>query len=175
MHRLIQLIISLVLMFPVAVLCQEEKSISNDQLEPMAYLVGGLWRAEGEIPGFGEFTTERSYEWALAGQFIEQRHVMKLPDAKMEALGIIGWHPDKKAISAWGFGSDGGIAVTDVSAATNDQIRMEGARVGDFNAGPIRSTFRKINNNEFLEIAEVEKDGEWVEMFTFRFRRTAEQ
>ncbi len=163
-------------LLPSVLAGQEKDTGSNDgNLTPIAYLVGDTWTAAGEISGFGKYSAERSYHWVLGRKFIEQRHVMTFPDAEMETKGIIGWNPEKKAIAAWGFGSDGGIAASHVTAATQTEIQMEGTRVGPFNAGPIRSTFRKVNDDEFLEIAEIKKGDDWVAMFTFRFRRTKSQ
>jgi hypothetical protein len=151
---------------------QAEKPISNhDQLELIEYLVGGTWKTQGEIPGVGKFTAERTYRWVLAGSFIEQRHVMKFSSGEMETLGMIGWDPEKKAIVAWGFGSDGGVATSRAIAATATEIRFEGVRVGDFNAVPIRAIQRKESDDEFVENAESKQGDAWVPMFTFRITR----
>ena len=163
----------LMMFLPSVLAGQEKQSGSNDdRLTPITYLVGGTWTAKGEIPGFGKYSAERSYRWVLGRKFVEQRHVMRFSETEMATKGIIGWNPEKKAIAAWGFGSDGGFATSHVTAATQNEIQMEGTRVGAYNAGPIRSTLRKVNDDEFLEIAEIRKGDDWVAMFTFRFKRT---
>ena len=149
-----------------------QQEAPKTQLDRLAYLVGGRWTAEGEIPGFGNYTAERTYEWMLDGKFIEQRHVMTLPNAEIETKGVIGWNPEQQAIVAWGFGSDGGIATTVGAVIGPDELAFEGKRVGAFNAGDVRATFHKIHDDEFTEKAEIKRDGQWQEMFTFRFRRT---
>jgi hypothetical protein len=143
----------------------------KDQLKSIEYLVGVTWTTQGELPGVGKFTAERTYRWALGGNFIEQRHVMRFSTGEMETKGMIGWDPEKKAIVAWGFGSDGGIATSRADPPTPTEIRFEGVRVGDFNAGPIRATNKKESDDEFVEIAESKKSDVWVPMFTFRFTR----
>lgn len=143
----------------------------EDPLAPLAYMVGGTWTAEGELPGFGEYTAERSYRRILDGRFIEQRHVLRIQGNEIETLGILGWDPDQATIVAWGFGNDGGIATTRADLVTADEIRLDGVRIGEFNPGPIRATFRRVSAEEFVEIAEMKRGDEWVPMFTFRFRR----
>jgi len=140
-------------------------------LAPFAYLVDGTWTAQGEIPGVGSYSAERTYQWVLGGKFIEQRHVMKFQNGEIETKGIIGWDSEKKTIMAWGFGSDGGIATSSVEHATTSEIRMQGVRVGGFNAGPIRASYQKVSENEFLETAEAKKGGDWTPVFRFRFTR----
>lgn len=155
-------------------MAQDERAAANENpLQPLEYLVGGIWKAEGEITGFGKYSASRSYRWALGGKFIEQQHVMRVKETQFETKGIIGWNPDTKAIVAWGFGSDGGITTTSANTATaGAELRLEGNRVGPFHAGPIRATFRKVNENEFVELAEIKKGDQWEQMFSFRFKRT---
>ncbi len=144
---------------------------SQDQLKPLEYLVGGTWTAEGDLPGAGHYTAERTYRWTLDGNFIEQHHVMRFSGGQIETKGIIGWDPEKKAIVAWGFGSDGGVATSRADDATAVEVRFEGQRVGGFNAGPVRATNKKVGDGEFLEVAEAKKGETWTPMFTFRFTR----
>jgi hypothetical protein len=166
------------LLMPILLCCcvtafsQGPGSGSGSQpLVPLAYLVGGTWSAEGELPGLGEYAVERSYRWILKGRFIEQRNVMTLPDQEFETLGIIGWDPARESIATWGFGDDGGIAVTQARSVSPDEFELQGERKAMHNAGPVRASFRKVGENEFLEIAQTRKKGEWVPMFTFRFTR----
>ncbi len=130
MQKLILVTHPLVLLLPSVLVGQERESRSNDDpLPPIAYVVGGTWAADGEISGIGKYSAERSYHWVLGRKFVEQRHVMKFSETEMETMGIIGWNPEKKAIAAWGFGSDGGLATSHVTAANHKEIQMEGTRV----------------------------------------------
>ncbi len=140
-------------------------------LEPFAYLVGGAWTAQGEHPGIGPYTADRTYRWIVGGKFIEQHHAMRFAKGDAETRGVIGWDAEKKVVVAWGFGSDGGIAVVRAVPVTPTEIRFEGERTGGLDAGPIRATFRKISDREFEEIAEVRKGDAWEPMVTFRFVR----
>lgn len=163
---------ALLLLIVSAAAPQQERPMStHGQLESIEYLVGGTWTTQGDLPGVGKFSAERTYHWMLGKNFIEQHHVMRFPGGEMETKGVIGWDPEKKVIVAWGFGSDGGIATSHSTSATPTEIRFEGVRVGVFNAGPIRATHKKVNNDEFVEIAESRKGDAWVSMFTFRFTR----
>lgn len=148
-----------------------DQATKDSPLKPIDYLIGGAWTAEGELPGVGPYTAERTYQWALGGKFIEQRHVIKFETGESVTKGIIGWDPEKKAIMAWGFGDDGGIATSRGENLTETEIRFEGVRVGGFISGPIRATNKKVNNDEFVETAEMKKGNDWTPMFSFKFTR----
>ena len=165
------LIWSVLVLFPMVVVGQTESKSTVEHLKPIEYLVGGTWKATGEIPGLGKYTAERNYRWILNNQFIEQRHVMKLGDQQMETKGILGWDSDQQELVAWGFGDDGGIVTSHAQRDAESGLRFEGVRVGEFNAGPVRATFRKINQNRFQEIAEKKNGDQWIPMFTFEFQR----
>lgn len=171
MRRLSPIVV-LLSFLPAVSMAQEGSSGStSENLDPIAYLVGGTWTAKGEIEGFGAYTAERTYGWILDGRFIRQRQVMTIGDDELETLGVLGWDPASETIATWGFGDDGGIATTHARTATADEIELEGRRVGAFNSGPIRATFRKVSEDEFLEIAEMKRGDQWVAMFTLRFTR----
>jgi hypothetical protein len=152
---------------------QGEKSVmsNNERLKPVEYLVGGIWTTQGEMPGLGTYTAERTYRLVLNGNFIEQRHVMKFAGGEMETKGMIGWDAERKAIVGWGFGSDGGVGTSRAEEATLTEIRFEGERSGGFNTGPIRASIKKTSADEFVEVAEGKKGDVWTPMFTFHFTR----
>lgn len=161
-----------VLWMTIPTTAADERSASDDPLQPLAYLVGGTWTAEGELPGVGHYTAERTYRRILGRRFIEQRHVMTFPDGQMETKGIIGWDSEQQAIVAWGFGNDGGIARTRADIVDDDAVRFTGERVGPFNPGPVRATHRRTGPDQFHEIAESKQGDTWRPMFTFRFSRS---
>lgn len=154
-----------------AVLTATAHAQKDSPMKPMEYLVGGTWMAQGEIPGVGPYTAERTYRWVLGGKFIEQRHMMRFRNGETETRGILGWDPELKVITAWGFGDDGGIATSRAEKLTEAEICFEGVRVGGFVSGPIRSTNRKVSHDEFVEIAERKQGNDWTAMFSFRFSR----
>ena len=159
------------LLLTIGAIMGGEQPAKDRPLKPIAYLVEGTWTAQGEMAGIGPYTAERTYRWALGGKFIEQRHVMKFGTGETESKGIIGWDSEEKAIMAWGFGDDGGIATTRAENVTETEIRFEGVRVGGFISGPIRATFNKVNDDEFVENAETKQGNDWTPMFSFKFTR----
>jgi hypothetical protein len=144
---------------------------NHDQLRPVEYLIGGTWTAQGELPGVGHYTARRTYRWTLDGNFVEQHHAMEFANGQIETKGIIGWDAEKRMIVAWGFGSDGGFAASHADQATLTELRFEGVRVGGFNAGPVRAINQKLNDDEFVEVAETKQGEAWTPMFTFHFTR----
>jgi hypothetical protein len=150
---------------------QGTPDVSNTNLlKSFGYLLGSTWSAKGEMPGFGKYVIERTYRWALDSSFIEQRHVMTVGKLNIKVVGFIGWDREKGKAVAWGFGNDGGVATT-TGTIKGSNIVFEGSRSGGYNGGPVRSEFKKVAENEFVESAEVQKEGKWIPAFEFHFTR----
>ncbi|HXY23105.1 MAG TPA: DUF1579 family protein [Candidatus Acidoferrum sp.] len=141
----------------------------ESHLRSLEFLIGD-WVAEGELPGAGHFTAERTYRWILDKNFIQQTHKMKIGTAEFEVVGILGWDPQKQKMVAWGFGSDAGIATSESNPDAKELV-FEGQRNLGGTSTPIRATFKKLGPDEFTELAEMKKDGAWISMFTFHFTR----
>jgi hypothetical protein len=142
----------------------------DNPLKPLEYLVGGTWVAEGDYPGTGHYTAERTYHWMLNRNFIEQNNVIKVGATTIEVKRIYGWDSQKNKLAAWGFGDDGGIATVEADP-TETEISFEGTRSGGGGFSPLRFTLKKLNDNEFTEATETKKDGPWLPLMTFHFTR----
>ena len=88
----------------------QQRAVTENPLQPFAWPIGRPWVAEGEIPGAGKYTAQRTYRWTLEGRFIEMEQVMRVGGAQSIVVGIIGWDAGKSKVAAWGFADEIGRA-----------------------------------------------------------------
>jgi len=153
---------------------QREAHVSSarqDPLQALAYLLDGAWTASGEIPGFGKYETVRTYERTLGARFIDFHQTSRVGDNTLEVRGIVGLHPETKKVTAWGFSSDGAIAITQCECKSAEEFVFEGRLVGSPQAGPVRGTFRRTAEDRFVETVERQVEGKWRVTFELVFRR----
>lgn len=159
-------------------LCALCASVANlhaqgaDPLKPFDYFVG-TWVAEGEFPGAGHYTAERTYRKILDGKFIRMDQVIRIGNTQAATVGIIGWDAEKGKVGAWGFSDDGSLAPTECSMPSSDEFVFEGRLAGGAAPGPVRGTFRATGPDAFTETVHVNKNGEWQAQFQFAFKRKA--
>lgn len=159
------------LLLSASVFAQQPGMPSNhDHLQCLEYLVGGTWVAQGEMPGMGAYTVERTYRWTLNQNFIEQHHVMKMGTMEMEVVGLIDWDAEKGKLAAWGFGNDGEVAASQADPGEKEVVFL-GTRTGGTAGGETRGTYRKVGNDEFAEAVEMRKGDGWVPFLQFHFTR----
>ena len=170
---MVHFVVSSMLMFCLTAVQQTPPPARANHLKTLEFLVGGTWTAGGEFLGFGKYIAERSYRWSLDSSFIEQHHLLTLNSHQIEAIGFLGWDPNKNQVVAYGFGNDGGIATT-AATIQGKVIIFEGSRIGGFNPGPLRGTFTIMSNDDYTESVEVQKDGVWVPSFSFHWVRKSE-
>jgi hypothetical protein len=131
----------------------------------------GTWVAEGEFPGVGKFVAERTYRRTMEDRFIEFEQVLKAGEFQSTVKAILGWHPGKKRISAWGFADDGAISLTECDCAAADAFTFQGHLVGGRNPGFVRGHFKWTGADSFTEVIEVERNGVWQKHGQFEFTR----
>ena len=144
---------------------------ADDPLKPFDFFVGGTWVAEGEFPGMGRYTAERTYRKILDGKFIEMEQVTKIGAYQSIVRGVSAWHPDKKKIVTWGFADDGSIAISECECASADRSTFEGRLIGGMDPGPVRGNSRRTGPDSFVEIIEAERNGAWQSHGQFEFKR----
>jgi len=143
-----------------------------DRLQWLQPLAGGCWVAAGQVPGLGEYTAERAYSWVLGGQFLAERHNMDLGRYAMKWDSVIGWHPDAQKVIQYSFGNDGSIAVCELTVQ-NDELVIEGERFGGARPGPLRRRLKPVSSDQFIEVTEAARRGEWAPVMQMNFvRRT---
>lgn len=131
----------------------------------------GTWRAEGEFPNMGKYVIDRAYQWSLNEKWLEMTNTFHVASGYEGTVkGVIGWHPGKESLAAWGFSDDGTLSITECKAEEK-QITCQGELFGGRNPGPTRSTFRMVSDDEFTEVAETRMPSGWNPMFSFRFLR----
>jgi hypothetical protein len=175
-HRCGGLTIAVVL-GALCVLCGSSLSLraqappAGGSLQALEPFIGGTWVAEGEIPGLGKYVAARTYRRALKDTFIEFEQVLKAGESQSTVKAILGWHPGKKRVVAWGFADDGTISMTECDCAAADAFTFQGRLIGGRNPGPVRGHFRWTGADSFTEVVEVERNGGWQKHGQFEFKR----
>ena len=160
-----------VFLFTALSIAQEPAKLSTPaQLKILDSFVG-TWRAEGEFPNLGHYVIDRTYQWSLNRKWIEMTNTFHVSNGYEGTVrGVIGWHPGKESIAAWGFSDDGTLSITECKAEENS-ITCQGDLFGGQNPGQTRSTFRIVSGDEFTEVAETRMPSGWNPMFNFRYLR----
>lgn len=163
----------------LCVLCVLCASVANlhaqaaDPLKPFDFFVGGTWVAEGEFPGMGRYTAERTYRRILDGKFVEMEQVTKIAAYQSVVRGVSGWHPEKKRIVTWGFVDDGSIAISEWESASAGAFTFEGRLIRGTDARPVRGSSGRTSPDSFVEAIEAERNGAWQSQGKFEFKRKA--
>lgn len=91
-----------------AALGQERSTPStHEYLKDLAFFIGE-WRGTAELDDGTEAVATETYEWTNGKNFISMIGETSLYQGTYRE--IIGWDPDKKQITSWGFGTAGGHA-----------------------------------------------------------------
>lgn len=142
------------------------------RLERFAPLVGGVWYAEGDVPGAGAYTAERRYEWSLDSTYVHVSQVMRFENGPtIEEQMMIGWDPVDQRIHVWSFASDGSYSDGyEVPVEDPRRWTAEGRTVGG-RGGEWRITTFVYDPDAFSMLIEVRSGREYESALTMAFNR----
>ena len=141
------------------------------ELRRLAPLVGGVWVAEGEVPGAGNYRAERRHEWALDSTYLRVRHIMVFDTLTIEEEQLIGWHEAEQRLHVWSFASDG--SHSEGFAVPGEDPRrwiVEGRTIGT-RGGEWRTTLFMFDDDAFSLLLELRSGREFVSGLTLTFNR----
>ena len=152
----------------------QEQSAPENNLNQLAWMVGGKWKADGEKGPDGKpFHVEWSCKWGD-----NQRNLKFttwfLIDGKLVPVydGIYAWHAAKKKFVFLYTDNEGNL--TEGEAVVNgDRLEHDFHIVGaDGVARPFRSTIIRHGADDYDWNVQHEKDGAWTEMFALKYKRS---
>lgn len=141
-------------------------------LERFAPLIGGVWHGNGEVPGAGSYTAERSYTWSLDSSFVRVTQVMRFETGPtIEEQMMIGWDPVDQRIHVWSFASDGSYSDGyEVPGEDPRRWTAEGRTVGG-RGGEWRITTFVYDPDAMSVLVEVRNGREYQSALTMAFTR----
>ena len=143
-------------------------------LKPLTFLIG-KWEGSGEMPGLGKFKDEFVYEWGVNQQFLHAKYVAKSPTGELlwTDQGVMGWDAEKKKLVSFGFGMDGSIGRGEhVDSGKAGVWITEGKTSGgDETMKAWRVTMTKVDDNTLTTKMEVNREGQYTEFFTSKYRK----
>lgn len=163
----------LVIFFLIAPLGAIEINTTQAQnpLEPLDFLVGGLWVGEFDLPNGQKIRQERTYEWSLDKQLIIGKTFRVNNDIQKQTRAtVFSWNPEKQVIEFWDFIDTGGYGKGIVRETGKDTLYMEAEIIGSRHVD-WRADFINKDGNEFISHVQVQQKGEWVDVGTFLFKK----
>ena len=141
-----------------------------NRLAPVRPLVGGTWVGSGFLPGVGNYSSTRQFDWTLDGKFIQMQHVLTIKDSVLSEAGYFGWDTQRSAVTMWGFASDGSHTTARLLAARSGRMIIEGNTIG---VGEIhwRIMLRMRGKDELSIITEHERKGSWIPYTSAVYKR----
>jgi hypothetical protein len=151
-----------------------------DPWQPVRFLVG---RCTGTLQGeAGNGTVARSYEFTLAGKFIEERNVSTYPAQEKnrkgevhEHRGFISYDGKRQELVLRQFHQDGSVNtfVLNASESTGNVLVFDGESFENLDSGSrARETYEIYSSDEFVETVEVAVPGKPLDLYSrTRFTR----
>lgn len=139
---------------------------ASNPVEVLAWLVGGVWRAESKLPNGTPATIEATFHWANHGKALKYSLVKRSAERVLPSVeGLCGWHPTRKTLVLWEIDQDGNL--------TESTLKAEGTRVkydevihgADGSTLPVRAEAVREGADRFVFRASVEKGGAWPVVF----------
>ena len=147
-----------------------------DRFAPYAFLAGGTWTVVDDVPGAAaNAVTEYTFEWVLGGKFLQSRHTATREGKTLSSsISFIGWDAARQSMAQWGFNNAGLTAVLYAApGSVPDSFTLEGKLGSSERAPQIRSTYRRIAENELEVRTEMLRDGKFETVGTVRLKRSS--
>lgn len=141
-----------------------------NRLAPVRPLVGGKWVGSGFLPGVGNYSSTRQFDWTLDGKFIQMQHVLTIRDSVLSEAGYFGWDAQRSAVALWGFASDGSYTTARLLPARSGTMLIEGHTIGDAQTH-WRILLRLRGKDELSIITEHERKGSWIPYTSAIYKR----
>ena len=141
-----------------------------NRLEPVRPLIGGKWVGSGFLPGVGNYSSTRQFDWTLDGKFIQMQHVLTIKDSVLSEAGYFGWDAQRSAVTMWGFASDGSHTTARLISSRSGTMVIEGNTVREADIH-WRILLRIRGKDELSIITEHERKGSWVPYTSAVYRR----
>ena len=151
-----------------AALGQSGPKKSANPLEPLAFLTGGLWVGEYELPDGSILRQERTYEWTLDKKLIKGQSFRFDKGKRLQTREtVFAWDGEK--IVFWDFIDEGGFGSGTVEVKAEAifmQAKIIGSRHVDW-----RAWLRSDSSDRMSFELEVPNQGKWVKAGTFALER----
>lgn len=152
--------------------------VDANPLEPLHWFVGGTWIAEVKPPN-GEasaLTIELKFDWAENKKALKYTIVFKQDEREEPHCdGMYWWDPSKKEARLLQVDADGNVteSVLDTRSEPLKQHNRHTRRDGTVHEQ--RVEISRNGDDAFQMRAFMPKDGEWVQVGAFDYRRVREQ
>jgi hypothetical protein len=143
-----------------------------ERLKALEYLIG-TWTEEGVSPTHGKYVSEQTFEWMQDRNFIKCDFVMKAGEKLLwTATSVIGYDAKKKKIVSFAFARNGAIAQGEaVPAADRKDTLVFTNRTTGAAIEEDRVTQAKVDEDTFTSTVETKKEGKYVLLGTYTYRR----
>jgi hypothetical protein len=147
-------------------------NVGNEHLKPLEFLIG-TWTGGGESAELGKYTEVHVIEWMHDRNFIRAEYTLKREGAvAWTATSIIGYDEQRKKLVDYVFARNGAIARgEEVRSDGKGTVVFENQVVGIAEIKEDRVTQTKVDEDTFTSTVEVRKDGKYVLVGTYTYRR----
>jgi len=143
-------------------------------VDPLAWLVGGVWKADASQLGPGMKRIETRYEWSDNGAYLHfTTHFIFDKGTLKNYDGSFFWEPDSKSLAMWYVDRAGNITKGPVQWS-GDRIRINW-HGPDFDGNPadLQVDVTRKTNDLYHWAASEKVNGEWKEMAALDYTRDA--
>ncbi|MDP9146178.1 MAG: hypothetical protein M3N22_00840 [Acidobacteriota bacterium] len=141
-------------------------------MDPLAWLIGGVWTADASKLGPGMLRIESRYQWSDNNAFIRfTTHFVSDKGAAHTYDGNFFWNPTQKTLAVWYMNSRNGITEGPVQMAGDTmQITFRGE---DFEGklAELRVMVTRKNNHEYHWALQEMQSGAWKELASLEYLR----
>ena len=147
-------------------------ALQAEPLKELEFLVG-RWTGSGSFPDGKAYEEEHRFEWIQDRNFLKAEYALKVGDRDVYgATSIIGYDAARKKLVAFAFGRNGAIARSEQAAGGKKDVWVfEGAVSSPQGSAEDRVTQTRIDADTFTSAVETKKDGAWVAVGTYTYRR----
>jgi hypothetical protein len=149
-----------------------QRQQARKELARFASFIGAVWESEGDVPGAGRYTAERTWTWVLDSAFIRVDQTMRFASGEpISETMYIGWDPIESRMHVWGFASDGSYSDGyEVKGEDPRRWIAEGRTFGT-RSQEWRITTFQFQDDAFSILIEVRSGSEFTPALTMAFHR----
>jgi hypothetical protein len=149
---------------------------AGKELEPLAWAVGGSWLSELQNADGKPLPVYLRFQWAENHRAIHYTIVFEVEGKKTPHYdGTYYWHPAKKSIALLQIDRHGNVVESTVTPE-GKTLKQENVQTSiDGTQRPQRVEITQTGNDSFTTKAFIQRDGKWVEVASFTYKRNHEK